>query len=79
METFLHSLVAHNLKNRKYAIIQNGSWAPVCGSQIKQMLEKLAGSEFITEEPLAIRSTLQTSQLNELDKFATCIVNSLNK
>ena len=79
METFLHSLVAHNLKNRKYAIIQNGSWAPVCGSQIKQMLEKLAGSEFITEEPLAIRSTLQTSQLEELDKFATCIVKSLNK
>ena len=33
MENFLNSLIAHNLQNRKFVIIQNGSWAPSCGKE----------------------------------------------
>ena len=77
METFLHYIVSHNLKNRKYAIIQNGSWTPICGNQIKQMLEKLDGSQFINEEPLTIKSVLNAEKLEEIDKLADSIVSSL--
>ena len=31
MENLLHDIVAHNLQNRKIAIIENGSWAPTSG------------------------------------------------
>ena len=79
METFINSLTAHNLKNRKYALIQNGSWAPVCGNQIKTMLEKLEGTEFINSEPLTVKSALNNNGRIELEKLADNIVQSLKK
>lgn len=77
METFLHTLVAHNLQNRKYVIIQNGSWAPACGSQIRTMLEKLKGSE-ILDDSICIKSTLKSEQMEQVDNVVNTIVKSLN-
>ena len=77
METFLHSLIAHNLQNRKYVIIQNGSWAPACGGQIRAMLEKLKGSE-ILDDSICIKSTLKEEQLADLDNVVITIAKSLN-
>ena len=77
METFLHSLISHNLQNRKYVIIQNGSWAPACGGQIRAMLEKLKGSE-ILDDSICIKSTLKEEQLAELDNVVNTIAKSLN-
>ncbi len=79
METFLHALVSRGLKNRKYAIIQNGSWAPVCGTQIKDILKKTEGTKFINSEPLTIKSALDAVKLEELNKLAEDIIISLNK
>ena len=77
METFLHILSSHNLQNRKYVIIQNGSWAPSCGSQIREILEKLKGAE-ILDDSICIRSTLKEEQIVELDNVVNTIVKSLN-
>ena len=77
METFLHILSSHNLQNRKYVIIQNGSWAPSCGSQIREILEKLKGTE-ILDDSICIRSTLKEEQIAELDNVVNTIVKSLN-
>ncbi len=77
METFLHSLISHNLQNRKYVIIQNGSWAPSCGNQIKEMLNKLKGSEII-DDSLCIKSTLKEEQLADMDNVVNTIAKSLN-
>ncbi len=76
METFLHILSSHNLQNRKYVIIQNGSWAPVCGGQIREMLEKLKGTE-ILDDSICIKSTLKEEQLAGLDNVVNTIVKSL--
>ena len=76
MENLLHNIVSHNLQNRKVVLIQNGSWAPVCGGQMKAILEKLPGTEFI-DESLCIKSALKENQLDELECLADKIVNSL--
>ena len=76
MQAFIHSLVAHNLQNRKFIIIENGSWAATCGSLIKTELEKLKGSEFITDS-LCVKSTLKEEQIVDLDNVVITIENSL--
>ena len=76
MQAFMHSLVAHNLQNRKYVIIENGSWAATCGGQIKAEIEKLKGSEIITEA-FGLKSTIKKEQLAELDNVVNTIEKSL--
>ena len=41
MEAFLHDLAAHSLQNRTVAFIQNGSWAPTSGKQMRAIIEPL--------------------------------------
>ena len=76
MQAFIHSLVAHNLQNRKYVLIENGSWAPTCGLQMRTELEKLKGSEFITDQ-LCLKSTLKEEQLVNLDDVVITTTKSL--
>lgn len=76
METFLHILVSHNLQNRKYVVIQNGSWAPACGGQMREILEKLKGTE-ILDDSICIKSTLKEDQIEQMDNVVDTIVKSL--
>jgi len=76
MKEFLDSLVAHNLQKRKYVIIQNGSWMPTCGMTIKSEIEKLSGSEILTEI-FNIKSTLKGENLVDLDNVVNTIEKSL--
>ncbi len=76
MENFLHTLVAHNLQNRKFSVIQNGSWAPVCGGQMQNIVSQLKGTE-ILESAVCIKSTLKEDQLAELDNVVVTIAKSL--
>ena len=78
MENLLNALLAHNLQNKKVVLIQNGSWAPACGSLMRALIEKSKGTEII-DESLCIKSTLKETQLNELDEIADKIFNSLNQ
>ena len=77
MENLLHNIAAHNLQNRKIVLIQNGSWAPACGGQMKAILEKLSGTEII-DDSICIKSTLKEDQLKELECVADKIIKSLN-
>ena len=77
MEAFLHVLSAHNLQNRKYVLIQNGSWAPTCGNQMREILEKVKGSEILNDS-ICIKSTLKEEQLAELDYVVDVVVKSLS-
>ena len=76
MEAFIHTLVAHNLQNRKFVLIENGSWAPTCGLQMRTELERLKGSEFITDQ-LCLKSTLKEEQLVNLDDVVITTAKSL--
>ena len=76
MEAFLNILFSHNLQNRKYVLVQNGSWAPTCGSKMREILEKLKGTE-ILDDSTCIKSTLKEEQVAELDNVVNTIVKSL--
>lgn len=76
MEAFLHILSAHNLQNRKYVLIQNGSWAPTCGTQMREILEKIKGSEILNDS-ICIKSTLKEEQIAELDNVVEVLTSSI--
>ncbi len=52
METVLSELKSHGLKNRKIAIVENGSWAPMAGGLISKFFEEMKDMEII--KPLII-------------------------
>lgn len=72
MEDLLHDLVAHNLQNRRIALIENGSWAPVSGKLMRELLGGLKNCE-ILEQCLTLKSALQPEQLEQLDALAAAI------
>lgn len=72
MNRFINVLTEHNLQNRKFVIIENGSWAATCGGQIRTELEKLKGSEFLCDK-FSIKSSLKQEQIAELDNIVKAV------
>ena len=77
MDAFLRILETHNLQNRKYVLIQNGIWAATCGKQMREILEKIKGSE-ILDDAICIKSTMKDEQFVQMDNVVNTIVNNLN-
>ena len=77
MEHFLQELAAHGLQNRTVALLQNGSWAPVSA---KCMSEQLAGlkNTRILEETVTLKSALKEEQLEQLERLAQAIQESMS-
>ena len=69
MENLLHDIAAHNLQNRKIALIENGSWAPTSGKAMQDILGGLKNIEWIGDK-LTLKSALTGDQLNALDTLA---------
>ncbi len=76
MENLLNDIVAHNIRNRKVALLENGSWAPTSGKLMKELLAKIPGTEFIGET-ISIKSALKADKLAELDAMADAIANDI--
>mgnify|MGYP001110011461 CR=1 FL=1 len=73
MNTLIHDIVNHNIQNRHVAIIENGSWAPTSGKQMRTELEKTKNNTLINEQIFSLKSTLKTEQLDQLDELAKAI------
>lgn len=73
MKTLLDDIVNHNIQGRNVAIIENGSWAPTSGKQIKEEVAKLKNINLLNEEHFSIRSTLKDAQVDALDALAEAI------
>ena len=78
MENLLHDIVAHNLQNRKIAIIENGSWAPTSGKLMTDLVSQLKNTEII-DNKLTLKSTIKENQMEEIENLAKAIVETLNK
>ncbi len=72
MENLLHDIAAHSLKNRRIALLENGSWAPTAGKVMKEILAKLPNTEFIGET-VTIKSSPKAETLDQLDALADLI------
>lgn len=69
MENLLHDIIAHNLQNRKIFLIDNGSWAPIAGKQMRELLQGLKNCN-ISENTISIKSALQENQISALEQMA---------
>ncbi len=57
VEALLHDLEALGVKNRRFALAENGSWAPVAGKLMRAHLEALKNCT-VLEDTLTIKSAL---------------------
>lgn len=76
MENLLNDIVAHNLQNRKIALIENGSWAPTSGKLMRDKLSKLKGCEFIADN-ISVISSASDDQLVQIEALADKIAEEL--
>ncbi|MEE1124943.1 MAG: MBL fold metallo-hydrolase [Acutalibacteraceae bacterium] len=69
MEDFLYHLKMKNYQNRKVAIIENGSWAPMAGKKMKEHFE---GMKNITlcDTVVTIKSALNDTSREQLNRLA---------
>ena len=76
MENFINELVNHNIQNRTFAIVENGSWAPNCANCLKNKLEKLQNCKII-DDKIVIKSSIKNTQNSEIDVFVDAIADDL--
>lgn len=72
METLLSDLAAHSMQNRTVGLIQNGTWAPMSGKLMQQVVSSFKNTT-ILEPVAALRSTVSEQTLNELTALADAI------
>ena len=73
MHCFLHKLATKGYRNRRVAIVENGSWAPCAGRVMKGMLEQMTGVE-VVGDMVTIRSTMKQGDIPALEKLADAIL-----
>ena len=56
MENFIHDLKAHNFQNRKFAVIENGSWSPQAGALIQAAVSEWKGMKQIGDKITVVSS-----------------------
>lgn len=78
METLLADLKAHNLQNRKFALIQNGTWAPASGKLMCELLAGFKGFEQIGET-VTLKSAVKQEQYQALNTLAEQIAASVGE
>ena len=76
VEEFLLDLKYHNLQNRKFAIVENGSWAPNSGKLVSEILTPLKGWEQIGKT-ITFKSSVKEENLASLSELSKLIVKSL--
>ena len=66
MSDFLHHLKGKGFCNRKVALIENGTWAPMAAKVMKAELEQMKGIT-LYDRVVTIRSAVTNENLRELD------------
>ena len=77
MKNFLLDLEAHNLQNRTFALIENGSWSPVSGKLMKEIIDRLAGSS-VVGDTVKIMSSPANKDSGALNAIADAVSASVS-
>ncbi len=72
MENLLHDLAAHNLQKRRIALIENGSWAPMSGKVMRELIAPMKNIEFVADN-FTLKSALTGAQMEQLEALADLI------
>ena len=73
MHDFLYHLQIKNYQKRRFAIIENGSWAPSAGKVMRTMIEAMKDCE-IVEPMVSIRSRMKAADEEQLALLAEKLV-----
>ena len=73
MDEVLRDIASHNLQNRTVGFIENGSWAPVSGKLMKEILSPLKNMNYI-DNTISLKSSLKLNQEAEIDAFVDAII-----
>ena len=73
MHDFLHHLQIKNYQRRRFALVENGSWAPSAGKVMKEMIGQMKDCD-IVEPIVTIRSRMKASDLPQLEALAEAIL-----
>ena len=72
MDTFIAHLLERNFQNKKVAIIENGTWAPMAAKVIKDKLANSKNIQFV-EPAVRIMSALDEGSKKQLDDLAEAL------
>ena len=75
MEELMMHLRDKTYRNRKVALVQNGSWAPSAGRVMKEYLDKMQGIEYIGEL-ITIKTSLTEENKAQLRALAEAVHNA---
>lgn len=73
MNDFLHHLKIKGYKNRKVAMIENGSWAPCAIKAMQPYFEEMKGIE-VSDAKVTIRSTMTAENEAQLATLAESVI-----
>ena len=74
MESFLRQLAGKNYQNKKVGIIENGTWAPMAGKAMKDIISTMKNIT-VCENTVSIKSKLNETSRIQLEALATEILN----
>ena len=76
MKNFLLDLEAHNLQNRCFSLIENGSWSPVSGKLMKEIIDRLKNCT-VEGKTVTFMSSPANKDINALTELAETVSKSV--
>lgn len=76
MESLLLDIARHKLKNKRVALIENGTWFATAAKKMREILAPLENIEFLGDA-LTVKSTIRSSQVKDVERLAELIIGSL--
>lgn len=73
MADFIHHLAIKAYQNRRVALIENGSWAPMAGKKMREAFEAMKGITII-EPMVTVESTVKAKTIEDLRALATHLI-----
>ena len=73
MHDFLYHLQIKNYQHRRFALVENGSWAPAAGKVMTEMIGQMKDCEIVAPI-VTIRSRMKDSDLPQLEALADAIL-----
>ncbi len=73
MHNFLHHLQAKNLRSRRVALVENGTWAPVAAKLMSAELAKMENME-VVEPVLSLKSRLHKADRETIGKLVAALL-----
>lgn len=76
MDSLVRDIAAHNLQNRTYGFIQNGSWAPTSAKLMKEIISGIKNVRLL-ETAVDIRSSVNDNSICQIEEMVNEICNNM--